>query len=291
VKQRFIKTEHCSILSQVVEPVNSDHKNHSRKFAFKISTYFLHNFFNLGGYTKRRKDKTIIQLEVTKMAKKLIIGGLIVVLIGALAVGIYSYTQDNQGLRAGQAQAYGEGGGQGYRGGLADDGDAPVEGVGNRGRQGNLDNGDGTPVEGTGGQGYRGGQDSKSFSPGSEYRGQVGDARQGGNTDGLYEPDPQAYVEEWLTLTGHVVGVDTTGLTLQTDDGQTMSAALGPEWFWSNQDVTVAPGERVTVQAFEEDGEIKVGQISLESNGTVLQLRDDDGRPMWAGRGRGGGRQ
>jgi hypothetical protein len=45
------------------------------------------------------------------------------------------------------------------------------------------------------------------------------------------------------------------------------------------------------VQAFEEDGEIKVGQISLESNGTVLQLRDDDGRPMGAGRGRGGGRQ
>ena len=72
------------------------------------------------------------------MAKKLIIGGLIVVLIGALAAGIYSYTQDNQGLRAGQAQAYGEGGGQEYRGGLADDGDAPVEGVGNRGRQGSL---------------------------------------------------------------------------------------------------------------------------------------------------------
>ena len=43
-------------------------------------------------------------------------------------------------------------------------------------------------------------------------------------------------------------------------------------------------------QVFEEDGEIKVGQISLE-DGTLLQLRDTDGRPLWAGRGRGGGRQ
>jgi hypothetical protein len=237
------------------------------------------------------KTKTYIQLEVTKMAKKLIIGGLIVILVGALAVGIYSYTQDNQGLRAGQAQAYGEGGGQGNRGGLADDGDAPVQGAGNRGRQGSLADGDGAPVEGAGSQGYRGGRGTESFSPGSEYRGQVGDARQGGNTDGLYEPDPQAYVEEWLTLTGQVVSVDISDLTLQIDDGQTMTVGLGPEWFWSDQNVTLAPGDVVTVRAFEEDGEIKVGQISIESNGTALQLRDDDGRPLWAGRGRGGGRQ
>lgn len=205
------------------------------------------------------------------MAKKLIIGGLIVVLVGALAAGIYSYTQNPDGLRAGQAQAYGNGGGQGNRGGLVENQDAPVEGAG--------------------GQGYRGGRNSESVASGSADRGQTGDARQRGDNYGLYEPDPQAYVEEWLTLTGQVVSVDTTGLTLQTDDGQTMSVALGPEWFWSDQSVTVAPGERVTVRAFEEDGEIKVGQISLESNGTVLQLRDDNGRPLWAGRGRGGGRQ
>jgi hypothetical protein len=107
----------------------------------------------------------------------------------------------------------------------------------------------------------------------------------------MYEPDPQAHVDEWLTLTGQVVSVDGSGLTLQTDDGRTLSISLGPEWFWSDQDVTVPPGEQVMLQVFEEDGEIKVGQISLESQGTVLELRDADGRPLWAGRGRGGGRQ
>jgi hypothetical protein len=87
-----------------------------------------------------------------------------------------------------------------------------------------------------------------------------------------------------------VTSVDTTGLTLHTDDGQTLSIDLGPEWFWGSQGVTLVAGESVTAQVFEEDGEIKVGQISLE-DGTLLQLRDTDGRPLWAGRGRGGGRQ
>ena len=98
-------------------------------------------------------------------------------------------------------------------------------------------------------------------------------------------------MEEWFTLAGQVTSVDTTGLTLRTDDGQTLSIDLGPEWFWSDQGLTLAAGERVTVQVFDKDGEIKIGQIRLESDGTLLQLRDDDGRPLWSGRGRGGGRQ
>jgi hypothetical protein len=185
------------------------------------------------------------------MAKKLIIGGLIVVLVGALGLAIYNYTQTNQ------AMAYGNGGNQGYRGGRSED-----ELV--------------APSSDEQGRAYG--------------KGQAGDVPQGRTGNEIGVPDPQAHVEEWLTLSGQVTSVDTTGLTLQTDDGQTLSIDLGPEWFWGNQDVTLVAGERVTAQAFEEDGEIKVGQISLE-DGTLLQLRDTDGRPLWAGRGRGGGRQ
>ena len=191
------------------------------------------------------------------MAKKLIIGGLIVVLVGALSLGIYNWTQNNGTARAGQGTAYANGEGQGYRGG----------------RSGN----EATPGSAEQGQGYG--------------RAQAGDLAQGGAAYSLREPDPQAHVEEWFTLAGQVTSVDTTGLTLQTDDGQTLSIDLGPEWFWSDQGVTLDAGERVTVQVFDEDGEIKIGQIRRESDGTLLQLRDDDGRPLWAGRGRGGGRR
>ena len=187
------------------------------------------------------------------MAKKLIIGGLIAVLIGGLGLAIYNYTQTNQ------AMAYGNGDNQGYRGGRSE-GELVMPGSGEQGR--------------------------------AYGKGQAGDVPQGRTGNEMSVPDPQAHVEEWLTLSGQVTSVDTTGLTLQTDDGQTLSIDLGPEWFWANQDVTLVAGERVTVQAFEEDGEIKVGQIRLE-DGTLLQLRDTDGRPLWAGRGRGrgGGRQ
>lgn len=210
------------------------------------------------------------------MAKKLIIGGLIVVLVGALSLAIYNYTQTNQGLHVGQAMAYGNGVSQGSRGGLAD--------------------GNGAPTEGNANRGYRGGRSGDEVAVGSGEqgqaygKGQTGDVLQGRNGNETGVPDQQAHVEEWLTLSGQVISVDTTGLTLQADDGQTLSIDLGPEWFWSNQDVTLDAGERVVVQVFEEDGEIKVSQISLE-DGTLLQLRDTDGRPLWAGRGRGGGRQ
>jgi hypothetical protein len=210
------------------------------------------------------------------MAKKLIIGGLIVVLVGALGLAIYNYNQTNQGLHAGQALAYGNGGGQGSRGGVAD--------------------GNGAPTEGNANGGYRGGRGGDEVAPGSgeqgqaNGKGQTGEAPQGRTDNESSVPDPQAHVEEWLTISGQVTNVDATSLTLKTDDGQTLNIDLGPEWFWSAQGVALDAGDHVTVQAFEEDGEIKVGQISL-GDGTPLQLRDTDGRPLWAGRGRGGGRQ
>lgn len=164
------------------------------------------------------------------MVKKLIIGGLVVILVGALGAGVYSYAQNFDNRPANQAGVHGNSDKQGYRS------DPP----------------------GRGGQG---------------------------------SGEPQAHVEEWLTLSGELVSVDTAGLTLRTDDGRSVTLQLGPEWFWSEGMESLAPGEHVTVLAFEEDGEIKVGRISLEGDSYVLQLRDADGRPLWAGRGRGGGRR
>lgn len=208
------------------------------------------------------------------MMKKLVVGGLVVALIGALVVGVYSLSQRNSGLRAGQALAQGNGGEQGYRGGRG--GEIIAPGYDNDGGQGNYGNqAEGYTGRGGGGQGYRGRQ-----------AGGVDQAAYEG--EGIGVPNPQADVGEWLTLAGEVVGVEASTLVLATDDGQTLEFGLGPEWFWSEQGVPLESGEQVTVLAFEEDGEVKVGQISLASSGTILALRDTDGRPLWAGRGRSG---
>ena len=206
--------------------------------------------------------------------KKLVVGGLVVTLIGALVVGVYSLSQRDTGLRAGQALAQGNGGEQGYRGGRG--GEVVAQGYENDRGQGVYGSqAEGYTGRGGGGQGYRGGQ--------------AGDVDQAGyEGEGIGVPNPQADVSEWLTLDGEVVGVESGTLTMATNDGQTLEFELGPEWFWGEQGVPLSPGEEVTVLAFEEDGETKVGQISLSSSGTTLALRDTNGRPLWAGRGRDG---
>jgi hypothetical protein len=208
------------------------------------------------------------------MTKKLLIGGLIVALIGVLAVGIYNYAQGNSNLRAGQALAQGNSGDRGHRGGLSESNDTAGDGSGNQGYRSGPNEGDVASGPGNRGQAYG--------------KGQTGNVSQSGYGDGTGVPNPQANVSEWLTFGGEVVSVDMTSLTLQTDDGQVLSVQLGPEWFWSGQGVSLVPGEHVTVLGFEENGQFQVGQIIPESSGTALQLRDSDGRPLWAGRGRGG---
>jgi hypothetical protein len=91
------------------------------------------------------------------MAKKLIISGLIVVLIGALSLGIYNWTQNNGTARAGQGTGYANGEGQDYRGG----------------RSGN----EVTPGSAEQGQSYG--------------RVQAGDLAQGSEAYSLHEPEPQ----------------------------------------------------------------------------------------------------
>jgi hypothetical protein len=208
------------------------------------------------------------------MMKKLVVGGLVVALMGALVVGVYSLAQRDTDLRAGQALAQGNGGEQGHRGGRGDE--VVTSGYDNDGGQGNYDSRtESYTGTGSGGQGYRGGQAGNPEQAG--YEG-----------EGIGVPNPPADVSEWLTLGGEVVSVESSTLTMATDDGQTLEFELGPEWFWSEQGVPLTPGEQVTVLAFEEDGETKVGQIILSSSGTTLALRDTSGRPLWAGRGRSG---
>jgi hypothetical protein len=86
-------------------------------------------------------------------------------------------------------------------------------------------------------------------------------------------PQPQVEVDEWLTLT--------------TDDSQTFTLELGPPWFWSSQDVDLQVGDAVELLGFETDEGnglvFQAATITRLSDGTALELRDANGRPLWAG--------
>lgn len=107
-------------------------------------------------------------------------------------------------------------------------------------------------------------------------------------------PQPQAAVTEWVTVRGTVTAVELNALSLETADGEMMAVQLGPEHFWTTLGVALAAGDQVEVIGFYEDeSSFSAGTVTLLATGEILTLRDDDGRPLWAGgpgagsRGRG----
>jgi hypothetical protein len=119
----------------------------------------------------------------------------------------------------------------------------------------------------------------------------------GGSAPGDGSGVGQAEVDEWVTLEGVVVRVDNDELVVQTTDGQEILMDGRPWQFTQEQSFSVQVGDQVTLTGFYEDGDpstdrghiFEVGQIHNISNGQGVLIRDDSGRPLWAGRGRRGG--
>ena len=103
-----------------------------------------------------------------------------------------------------------------------------------------------------------------------------------GNGTGLAE------VSEWLTLSGEVTGIDRGFMTVQLDNGELVEMMGRPWTFALEQGFTAETGDRVTVIGFYEGNEFEVGQIDNDSTGLSVVIREESGRPLWAGQGRRG---
>lgn len=128
---------------------------------------------------------------------------------------------------------------------------------------------------GSGGNGYRGGQD-KSAGAGS---GQV--------APGPWDPEALAEDKDWLTISGTVVEAGDS-LILETDAGQ-VEVELGQSRYVEAQGVTFQVGDELQITGFYEDEDVfTAGYVENLTTGQALTLRDESGRPLWAGRGRQG---
>ena len=211
--------------------------------------------------------------------------GLVAALAFALVVGTaYILLRPADALEA-RSDAVGErgrteagefqGAGEGYQGGRGtipgDQGPRADREAGNWGKGSVDERGGGTEN----GLGYRGGQEAVRGS--------------GQGAGASYPPDDGGDhpVETWLTVTGTVVALD-DDLTLQTADGE-MVVHLGPEWYWETLGVALEAGDSVAVSGFYEEGEFEAGCVENLNTAQTVNLRDETGRPLWAGRGRQGG--
>jgi hypothetical protein len=195
------------------------------------------------------------------MLKKIVLGTLLVGLIGILVVGAVIRTMD-------KTERVAEASGRGY---------------GRNGAEAGTYAAGGSTRLTTGGSGQgRGG-----FGQGGNQGGYGGQGRE--DAPGDQTGTGQANVEEWLTLQGTVVSVDADTLVVQTVSGEQVTMENRPWWFAQEQGFSAQSGDQVTLIGFYENDSFEVGQIDDITKGQTVLVRDENGRPLWAGRGRRSG--
>jgi len=112
----------------------------------------------------------------------------------------------------------------------------------------------------------------------------------GGQGQGTAQNQSQGQMmpQEWTTVQGTVASVDAQTMVVDTAEQGQLTLELGPAGFAEQQGIAFAPGEEVTVQGFDESGMFHAAEITQMTSGQSLQLRDPNGRPLWAGQGQGG---
>lgn len=121
------------------------------------------------------------------------------------------------------------------------------------------------------------------------WSGGVSNGNGQGSQDGEHIPNPQASVDEWITLTGTLTAIANGQMTIQLADSQLVSFQTGQPRFFQSQGVTFNLGEQVEVVGFYTNGSFSAGDITQLSTGIRVFLRDPNGRPLWAGPGNGNG--
>jgi hypothetical protein len=111
----------------------------------------------------------------------------------------------------------------------------------------------------------------------------------GGQGDGDQTPDPQAEVDEWVTLTGTLMSFEGGNMTMSTTDGELISFQTGQPRFFAEQGVNFQVGDEISLVGFYQGDNFTAGEMTQLSTGLRVMLRDPNGRPLWAGPGSGSG--
>lgn len=82
---------------------------------------------------------------------------------------------------------------------------------------------------------------------------------------------------------GTVVSLNSNTLVFRTDDGSELEAMMGPPWYWEEQGMALAPGDRVKLEGFEGEGHMEVNWIRNLTTGEEQTLRTAEGVPVWQG--------
>jgi len=186
------------------------------------------------------------------MLTKILTGGFILIMIGAIVAGAIAIFRPSNETHA-NAEARGRNTGLGLG--------AQAE---------TFSTGQG---QGAGGQGQGLGREQQQVLAQGQGRGRAEGS------------EPEATLQELETFEGLVV--ETDELVIETASGETVQVGLGPSAYREAQGFALQTGENVRVSGYWENDEFKATELENQTTGQSIVLRDATGRPMWAGQGRG----
>jgi hypothetical protein len=98
----------------------------------------------------------------------------------------------------------------------------------------------------------------------------------------------QAEAGDWIAIQGSVVSVDGSALVVEAMSGEEITVEGRPWWFAQEQGFWPGAGDEVVLLGFYENEDLEVGKIDDLTDGQTVLIREEGGRPLWAGRGRQG---
>ncbi|MBI9044739.1 MAG: hypothetical protein JEZ06_09650 [Anaerolineaceae bacterium] len=109
-----------------------------------------------------------------------------------------------------------------------------------------------------------------------------------GNLLNRSEQDP-AYLEtiQWITMETTIMRIDPGLLVLLTSEGTEMEVFGRPLSFALESGFSANPGEKLLLTGFYDHEIFEIGNIENLSSTQIIPIRDEYGRPLWSGRGRG----
>ena len=118
----------------------------------------------------------------------------------------------------------------------------------------------------------------------SQFRGGGG----GGQGPGMGQGAAASNVQ-MTTVQGSVVSVDQYAMIVQTSTGEKITVQGRPWIFGLEQKFTAKVGDQIKLNGFYQNGQFEVASMQNLANNLTVQVRDQYGRPSWAGRGGGVG--
>ncbi len=132
-----------------------------------------------------------------------------------------------------------------------------------------------------------GGRDRQQITSGDQTEFNSNGYRGGEHSGNVNDENILPELIDQIVFNGNAVEVTADYLIVKTDDGQEVLVENRAWWFAQDAGFSAIPGDKIVLAGFIDDGgTFEVSWLFNQTSSQEIFIRDDSGRPNWAGNGR-----